>query len=359
MTLPYDAAELSRADPAHGDAAARRRPRSATGAPCSCRATSARTPSSPGSSTAWPPSGELSRMTQFKDKGRGPGVGERRAVRLPGAHGRRHPRLRHRRGPRGRRPAPAPRAHPRRRDPLQPPLRRHARRARGRDPAGRRARIMDLQKPTAKMSKSADSPQGTIALLDDPQGDHEAHQVRGHRLRDRGALRPRRQARRVEPAPDPRRDHRAVRSPTSRPSSRRAATATSSARSPTRSSSSSRRSRRATRSSPPTPREVDAVLGAGAAKAEAIADDVLVRVRRAAGLLPASDRPSARAVRAGVGRPVVAPERRGAGRPGAGPAPRPDRRDPAHVAVARSGGPATGLLFVGVLVGIARRRRRE
>ena len=30
------------------------------------------------------------------------------------------------------------------------------------------ARIMDLQNPTAKMSKSADSPQGTIALLDAP-----------------------------------------------------------------------------------------------------------------------------------------------------------------------------------------------
>ena len=30
------------------------------------------------------------------------------------------------------------------------------------------ARIMDLQDPTAKMSKSTDSPQGTIALLDDP-----------------------------------------------------------------------------------------------------------------------------------------------------------------------------------------------
>ena len=31
------------------------------------------------------------------------------------------------------------------------------------------ARIMDLQNPIAKMSKSADSPQGTIALLDDPK----------------------------------------------------------------------------------------------------------------------------------------------------------------------------------------------
>ena len=31
------------------------------------------------------------------------------------------------------------------------------------------ARVMDLQDPTAKMSKSADSPQGTIRLLDDPK----------------------------------------------------------------------------------------------------------------------------------------------------------------------------------------------
>src|SRR5439155_26835475 len=30
------------------------------------------------------------------------------------------------------------------------------------------AKIMDLQNPTAKMSKSADSPQGTIAVLDEP-----------------------------------------------------------------------------------------------------------------------------------------------------------------------------------------------
>ena len=30
------------------------------------------------------------------------------------------------------------------------------------------ARIMDLQNPTAKMSKSADSPQGTVPLLDPP-----------------------------------------------------------------------------------------------------------------------------------------------------------------------------------------------
>src|SRR5437879_6699912 len=31
------------------------------------------------------------------------------------------------------------------------------------------ARVMDLQEPTAKMSKSADSPQGTVLVLDPPQ----------------------------------------------------------------------------------------------------------------------------------------------------------------------------------------------
>jgi tryptophanyl-tRNA synthetase len=35
--------------------------------------------------------------------------------------------------------------------------------------AGRGARIMDLQQPTAKMSKSADSPQGVVLLLDPPE----------------------------------------------------------------------------------------------------------------------------------------------------------------------------------------------
>jgi tryptophanyl-tRNA synthetase len=34
--------------------------------------------------------------------------------------------------------------------------------------SGRGARIMDLQQPTAKMSKSADSPQGVVTLLDPP-----------------------------------------------------------------------------------------------------------------------------------------------------------------------------------------------
>ena len=68
----------------------------------------------------------------------GPGVGARRAVHLSGAHGRRHPALRHRQGAGRRRPAPAPRAHPRPCDPLQRPLRRDLRRSRGRPPEGRR-----------------------------------------------------------------------------------------------------------------------------------------------------------------------------------------------------------------------------
>ena len=48
------------------------------------------------------------------------------------------------------------------------------------------ARIMDLQQPTKKMSKSDDSPQGTILVLEeDSEGDREEDQVRGHRLRTR------------------------------------------------------------------------------------------------------------------------------------------------------------------------------
>ncbi len=35
--------------------------------------------------------------------------------------------------------------------------------------AGEGARVMDLQHPTNKMSKSADSPQGTVGILDDPK----------------------------------------------------------------------------------------------------------------------------------------------------------------------------------------------
>ena len=68
-----------------------------------------------------------------------PGVGERRLVRLPGAHGVRHPRLRHGPGPGRRRPAPAPRAGPRPGGALQPPVRADPGGARPGDPAGRGA----------------------------------------------------------------------------------------------------------------------------------------------------------------------------------------------------------------------------
>ncbi len=70
------------------------------------------------------------------------------------------------------------------------------------------ARVMDLQHPTAKMSKSLDSPHGTIKLLDDPDGDHQARQERGDRFRQRDPLRPAGEARRLEPAADPRRGDR-------------------------------------------------------------------------------------------------------------------------------------------------------
>ncbi len=129
-------------------------------------------------------------MTQFKEKSRGPGVGERRAVRLPGAHGRRHPRsttpTRSRSATTSASTSSSPATSrsasttasatrswcPR---PTIPPV---------------GARIMDLQHPTTKMSKSADSPQGTICVLDDPKAITKKIKSRGHRLRHRGPLRP-------------------------------------------------------------------------------------------------------------------------------------------------------------------------
>ena len=70
------------------------------------------------------------------------------------------------------------------------------------------ARVMDLQDPTAKMSKSTESPQGTVLVLDPPEVDRAQVQAGRHRLRHRGRLRPRHQAGRVEPAVDPGRGHR-------------------------------------------------------------------------------------------------------------------------------------------------------
>ena len=85
--------------------------------------------------------GELSRMTQFKDKSakRGGDFISAGLFTYPALQAGRHPALRHRRGARRRRPAPARRDHPRHRHPLQPPLRRDVRAARGRRAQGRGA----------------------------------------------------------------------------------------------------------------------------------------------------------------------------------------------------------------------------
>jgi hypothetical protein len=87
-------------------------------------------------------------------------------------------------------------------DPLQQPLRRDLRRARGGHP-GAAARVMDLQHPERKMSKSVESPLGTIGLLDSGRGDHPQGAQGGHRHRRRGPLRPGGQARPGQPARPP------------------------------------------------------------------------------------------------------------------------------------------------------------
>ena len=61
------------------------------------------------------------------------------------------------------------------------------------------AKVLDLQDPTAKMSKSLGEA-GTINLLDDPAAITQEAQARGHRHRHRGPLRPGREAGCVEPA---------------------------------------------------------------------------------------------------------------------------------------------------------------
>ena len=52
------------------------------------------------------------------------------------------------------------------------------------------AKILDLQEPTAKMSKSASSPQGIIEMLDDPHGERQEDSQCRHRLRGRDPVRP-------------------------------------------------------------------------------------------------------------------------------------------------------------------------
>ncbi len=114
--------------------------------------------------------GELRRMTQFKDKTGGGEARERRRrhLRLPRAHGGRHPAVPSRRRAGGRGPEAARRAHPRRRRALQQRLRQDLRRARADHPRPSGARIMGLDDPAKKMSKSAGSANNYIALSDSP-----------------------------------------------------------------------------------------------------------------------------------------------------------------------------------------------
>ena len=69
------------------------------------------------------------------------------------------------------------------------------------------ARVMDLQEPTNKMSKSVDSPQGTVMVLDPPE---VIERKLSRAVTDSDGevqVRRRGQARRVEPAVDPGREH--------------------------------------------------------------------------------------------------------------------------------------------------------
>ena len=232
--------------------------------------------------------GELRRMTQFKDKAE-TGRGGRRRVRvrrpahLPGAHGRRHPPLRHRRGAGRRRPAPARRAHPRPRHPLQQPLRRHLRRPEGDRPAGRRPG----DGPAGPDPQDVEV--GGLPRRHDPPargaGRHrQEDQAGGHRHRGRGPLRPGRpspacrtcsRSWRPAPAARPRRPPRATRS-----------TARSRTTPPRRWWSCWRPIRARHAELAADPAEVHRILDDGAERARKTAATTLARARAAVGLLP-------------------------------------------------------------------------
>ena len=148
------------------------------------------------------------------------------------------------------------------------------------------ARVMDLQNPTAKMSKSLDSPQGTIRLLDDPAA--ITKRIKSAVTDSDNEIRfdPDAEARRVEPAADPRRGHRATGRARWPASSRAPATARSRPRWPTRWSSSCARCRRGTRSSSATRPRSAASSGWAPTGPRASPTGVLARVRDAVGLLP-------------------------------------------------------------------------
>ena len=223
--------------------------------------------------------GELSRMTQFKDKSAsGTRVRLRRPVHLPGADGRRHPPLRHRRGAGRRRPAPAPRAGPRPRRPVQLPLRRRRSSCPRHviPPAG--ARVMDLQSPPEDVEVRRVAP-GHDRLLDDPKAIEKKSSGPSPTPTARSASTRR-------PSPASRTCCRSWRAATGersrgarptgydavRPAQGRHRRAVVELAAPA--------SRRATPSSPPIPAPSTAILATGADKARPIAEATLARVKQ-------------------------------------------------------------------------------
>ncbi len=147
------------------------------------------------------------------------------------------------------------------------------------------ARIMDLQEPTNKMSKSADSPTGTIALLDQPAAITK---------RIKSAVTDSETVVRFDPAAKPGVSNllQILAACTDRPVEAVAAefadggygglkSATAEAVVAFLAPLQARYSELAA-----DPGAVDALLAEGAAKAEAVADAVMTRVRAAVGLLP-------------------------------------------------------------------------
>jgi tryptophanyl-tRNA synthetase len=147
------------------------------------------------------------------------------------------------------------------------------------------ARIMDLQNPGAKMSKSADSPQGTIALLDDPKAIAK---------RLRSAVTDSETEVRFDPAAKPGVSNllQILAATTGRPIPELEAEFGSAGYGGLKVAAADAvveflaplQARYAELEADPA--AVDAILGEGAAKAEAIADGVMRRVRDAVGLLP-------------------------------------------------------------------------
>ena len=147
------------------------------------------------------------------------------------------------------------------------------------------ARIMDLQKPTAKMSKSADSPQGTIALLDDPKAITK---------RIKSAVTDSETEVRFDPVAKPGVSNllQILAAASGRSIPEVEAAYTSGGYGGLKSDTADAvveflaPLQARYRDLAADPGAVDAILAHGAAKATAISDDVLARVRRAVGLLP-------------------------------------------------------------------------